>query len=147
MSRRRLPLALLLTAALGGGLAACGDDGEEPVVNEPGAVGEQVNPSVDSDAEVDNDASEPNAAGGEVLVGMEGLEFQPTEIRVAVGQTIVWRNDESIPHNVVAREGADFASETFGEGGTFEYRPTEAGTIEYVCTLHPGMDGTVVVEG
>jgi plastocyanin len=46
----------------------------------------------------------------------------------------------------VAQEGADFESDTFGEGGTFSYTPDRPGTIAYVCTIHPGMDGTLTVE-
>lgn len=33
------------------------------------------------------------------------------------------------------------------EGGTFEVTFDEPGTVEYVCTIHPGMAGTITVEG
>jgi plastocyanin len=134
--------AIILTAvALG--FAACGDDDARDT-STGGA--ESNNPSADSQADVDNSANDSTAAGGEIRIGMKNLKFDPEEQAVKVGQTVTWINNESIPHNVVAEEGADFESDTFGKDGTFEYKPTKAGTIKYVCTLHPGMDGTLSVE-
>ena len=34
---------------------------------------------------------------------------------------------------------------TLNDGDTFEYTPTKAGTIDYVCTIHPGQNGTITV--
>ena len=79
------------------------------------------------------------------VVGMQNLRFKPEHVQVAVGQKITWRNDENIGHDVKAQSGAQFASETFNKDKTYSFTPTEAGTIEYVCTLHPGMDGTIDV--
>ncbi|HMJ33232.1 MAG TPA: plastocyanin/azurin family copper-binding protein [Baekduia sp.] len=78
-------------------------------------------------------------------IGMKSLKFHPDRVQVRVGQKIVWHNDESIPHDVKADSGADFASKTFGKGATFEWTPATAGTVKYECTLHPGMDGTIDV--
>ena len=78
-------------------------------------------------------------------IGMKSLKFRPEHVQVAAGQEITWHNDESIPHDVKADAGADFASETFGKGGTFAWTPATAGAVKYECTLHPGMDGTIDV--
>jgi plastocyanin len=78
-------------------------------------------------------------------IGMKSLRFSPEHAQVPVGQEIVWHNDETIPHDVKADSGADFASKTFGKGGTFAWTPSAAGTVKYQCTLHPGMDGTIDV--
>lgn len=80
-------------------------------------------------------------------VGMKNIAFEPQKITVEVGETITWTNNESIPHDVKATSGADFESDTFGENGTFKYTPRAAGTIEYECTLHPGMEGSIEVTG
>ena len=80
-------------------------------------------------------------------IGMKDLKFHPASARVTVGQKVTWTNDESIPHDVKATSGADFKSETFGKGGTFSFTPTKAGTIKYVCTIHPGMTATLTVTG
>jgi plastocyanin len=88
--------------------------------------------------------SPPAAAPG--TVSMKGLRFHPDRISVKVGEKVTWRNDESIDHNVTATGGAKFMSKAFGGGKTYTYTPRKAGTIKYVCTLHPGMKGTLVVK-
>jgi plastocyanin len=79
------------------------------------------------------------------VVSMQNLRFKPDHVQVAVGQKVTWRNDENIGHDVKADSGASFSSETFNKDGTYSYTPSEAGTIKYECTLHPGMDGTIDV--
>jgi plastocyanin len=76
---------------------------------------------------------------------MKNIKFDPATLTVAVGQTVTWTDEESVPHDVVAKSGADFKSEVFGKGKSYTFTPTKAGTIEYVCTLHPGMTGTLIV--
>ncbi len=85
------------------------------------------------------------AAAGTVQVAMQNTAFDPKTTTVKVGQTIKWTNDDPFDHNVVATKGATFRSSDFGQGGTYSYKATKAGTISYVCTLHPGMDATLTV--
>ena len=85
------------------------------------------------------------AAGGAVAVSMKNIQFSPTSITAKVGQTIKWTNDDSVDHNVTATSGASFKSSNFGQGASYSTKLTKAGTIQYVCTIHPGMTGTIVV--
>jgi plastocyanin len=78
-------------------------------------------------------------------IGMKSLRFHPDHVQVPVGQTVTWRNEEGIPHDVKADSGAPFESKTFGKGGEFAWTPDKAGTVKYECTLHPGMTGTIDV--
>jgi plastocyanin len=82
---------------------------------------------------------------GTVDVGMNRLQFDPSDITVKTGTKVVWTDKENVPHDVVAKEGADFKSDVFGEGKTFAWTAESAGTVKYECTLHPGMDGTITV--
>ena len=94
----------------------------------------------------DRSASEPvETPSAPGTVAMKGLEFLPDRLTVAVGETVTWTNEESLDHNVVARKGARFRSRAFGRGGTYTFTPERPGTIDYVCTLHPGMEGRIVV--
>jgi plastocyanin len=78
---------------------------------------------------------------------MQNIAFDPKAVTVKVGQKVTWTNDDSTDHNVTANSGADFKSDNFGKGGTFSFTPTKAGTIQYVCTIHPGMTATLTVTG
>src|SRR5919202_4392788 len=75
--------------------------------------------------------TEGGGGGGTTLkagdvVSMKSLRFHPDHVQVKVGQAVTWRNDEGVPHNVVANSGADFESKTFGKNGTFSFTPGNA---------------------
>jgi plastocyanin len=77
---------------------------------------------------------------------MKQIKFVPEKIVVKVGQKIVWtNNDGQIPHTVTATKGATFDSGNITGGGTFDYTPTKAGVIDYVCTIHSGQTGQIRV--
>jgi len=80
-------------------------------------------------------------------VSMKGLRFHPDSVTVKVGENVTWSNDDNVEHNVTATAGAKFASQAFGPGRTYSFAPRRAGTISYVCTLHPGMAGKLIVKG
>ena len=83
---------------------------------------------------------------GTAHVAMKVLEFTPASVSVRVGQTVVWRNDDTSPHNVTYVSGPRFKSSgTLDRGTTFSLNVRSAGTIQYVCTLHPWMKATIVV--
>src|SRR5438874_7551806 len=87
--------------------------------------------------------SQPAAAPG--AISMKGLRFHPDQAVVRVGQKVTWTNDDNVDHNVTATGGAKFMSQAFGHGRTYSFTPRKAGTISYVCTLHPGMNGKLVI--
>lgn len=137
----RLPVTLLACLALAGAtvIAGCGDDDSDD------GASTAAPPPVATSPEA-TDA--PPASGDVVKVNMKDIKFVPESVTVKVGQKILWTNtDGSIPHNVTAREGADFKSDNLNSGDTFEYTPTKAGKIAYVCTIHAGQNGTITVTG
>jgi plastocyanin len=92
-------------------------------------------------------ASTPASTGSTVQISMKNIQFNPATAHAKVGQTVVWTNDDgAIPHNVTYVSGPTFtSSSTFNGGGTFKVKLTKAGTIQYRCTIHPTMTGTLVV--
>jgi plastocyanin len=76
---------------------------------------------------------------------MAGIAFVPPAVTVRVGQTIKWVNQDTVVHNVTAENGASFHSSDFTKGGSYSYTPTKAGTISYVCTIHPNMTAKITV--
>lgn len=89
----------------------------------------------------------PAVSGDTVTIEMKDTKFVPENATVKVGQTVRWINRDTIDHNAVADEGADFKSELFGNGKTFDWKADKAGTVKYECTIHPGMTGTLTVSG
>jgi plastocyanin len=88
----------------------------------------------------------PEASGGGAEVSMKDIKFDPESVTVNAGDTVTWINDDSVGHDVTA-DG--FKSGEPGEmqnGDTFEHTFDEAGTFDYVCSVHPGMEGSVTVE-
>ena len=78
----------------------------------------------------------------DAVVELVGLEFDPRTIEVPVARRVLWRWTDSVVPNVVS---GDFASSKALDGGSYAVRFDRAGTFPYRCTLHTGMDGTVVV--
>lgn len=86
------------------------------------------------------------APSGGGAVKLQNTAFSPAKTTVKVGQKITWTNEDGFNHNVTAQSGATFKSKNLGKGGTFTYTPSKAGTITYICTIHPFMKGTITVK-
>ena len=86
----------------------------------------------------DDDAA--SAEPGVVIV--DDNVFKPKTIEVGVGDTVTWRFEGQSAHNVTFDD--DEASDLMKDG---EYERTfdDAGSFKYVCTVHPGMAGSVKV--
>jgi plastocyanin len=111
------------------------------------AAGCGGNDDDNSSATGSSSAAKPAASGGgDVAIQLKGFQFKPKDTTVKVGQKITWTNADTTDHNVTADSGADFKSDDFGEGGTFEFTADKAGKIAYECTLHPGMKATITVQ-
>lgn len=87
----------------------------------------------------------PGSGGGDVMVEMVGSKFEPETVTVEAGGSITWVNLDSVSHNAVADDGS-WKTEIFSEGGSVTLTFDTPGTYSYVCTLHPRMVGTVIVQ-
>lgn len=97
-----------------------------------------------------NYASPPANApvqSGLVKITYHEIAIEPDTLKVKVGSTVEWTNEDPVEHNVTSASGpSKFASKNFGEGGKFKITVTKAGVIHYRCTLHPAtMNGTIEV--
>ncbi len=89
----------------------------------------------------DESGSPAGDGGGATTVSVDDNLFDPESAEISVGDTVTWEWVGNEPHNVNAD---DFKSDIQQEG-TFEHTFDEAGSFDYVCTIHPGMAGTVEV--
>ena len=87
-------------------------------------------------------ATEEPSASGEVAIRQ--MQFAPARLIVKKGATVTWTQNDRMPHNVIASNGA-FGSDTLTGGQQFSKTFDEAGTYGYYCSLHPSMRGEVVV--
>ncbi len=78
---------------------------------------------------------------------IENFAYSPAEIKIKVGDTVVWTQKDKVPHTVTTLAGPEaFDSGILPQGETFSYTFTKPGTYEYKCTPHPRMRGKVIVE-
>ena len=84
------------------------------------------------------------ARGGHVAATIEAFAFEPARIEASVGQTVTWTNRDPAEHTVT-HEGGAFDSGSMAADATFTRTFDSPGEFRYICTLHPGMKGVVVV--
>ena len=76
--------------------------------------------------------------------------YDPTDISVSIGTTVVWTNNDNAAHTATSGNleqgiSGEFDSDLIPPGGTFEHTFNTASTNNYFCLLHPWMKGTVTV--
>ncbi len=65
---------------------------------------------------------------------------------VAVGGTVTWQWEAgTVTHNVTSTGSPNFASSTNRSSGSYAFLFANAGTYQYICSIHPAMTGRVVV--
>ncbi len=77
-------------------------------------------------------------------VHIDNFTFSPQEIAIPRGGTVTWVNDDDIPHAIAATDKA-FRSKAMDTEETFSFKFNNAGIYEYFCSLHPHMQGKVIV--
>jgi len=83
-------------------------------------------------------------ASGEGPVTIKGIAYNPKEVRVKVGQELLWKWDDGGLEHTVTADDKSFDSGRRSEG-TFPRKFTQPGTIAYHCEVHAKMHGTIVV--
>lgn len=102
----------------------------------------------DGTAGATNAGTNTNDAPTEVIVRIFDFGFDKSDMTVPVGTTIMWVNTGAVQHTTVALVDGEryWDSGIMEPGATFSFTFDEPGTWEYVCGLHPDMNGTVTVE-
>ena len=143
MSRlRTLPVVFAVLIALA--LGACGDseNGNTIATNDPTTT-KATTATTAADGTASTKADGPPRAGA--TVSLKNLKFIPDEVSIKKGETVTWKWDEKVLHNVTSKDGDDLKSGN-EDSGTYKHTFTETGEFEYECTLHSGMEGKVEVK-
>ena len=65
-------------------------------------------------------------------------------LTVKRGERVVWTNKDLVPHTATAAKVFD--SRSVAPNASWSYVARKPGRYDYVCTLHPTMKATLVVE-
>ena len=84
-----------------------------------------------------------SASAATHVVVIDGVRYEPATVTVKRGDTVVWRNQDPFPHTVTAK--GRFDSGEIAAGRQWKLVARSAGTFPYICTLHPNMQGVLVV--
>lgn len=92
----------------------------------------------------------PTAPGGQTAkLSIKGFAFNPESLKIKVGTTVTFVNDDGEYHTVTSDPGAPavFDSGKIDPGGAKSYTFTfaKAGTYKYHCNIHVQMTGTIEV--
>ena len=94
---------------------------------------------------------------GQQLAGTKSVEidivnfaFTPKTLTVARGTAVTWDNKDEEPHNIVnvpsGGQPRVFRSQAVDGGEKYSFVFNEQGTYQYICSIHPHMEGTIVVQ-
>lgn len=98
---------------------------------------------------VASDSSSPTSQPTEITdkrFDIKSSAFTPISLTVGVGEVIMVNNNDTVGHSLTADDGSfDTGVLQAGETKTF-VAPTKAGEYTFHCTLHPTMQGVLVVK-
>jgi plastocyanin len=76
-------------------------------------------------------------------VVIEAMQFRPATLVLKRGDRVVWHNKDVVPHTATAEGGFD--SGRMDPGQRWSWTVRGDGRIDYICTYHPGMKGSLAV--
>jgi len=73
------------------------------------------------------------------------MAFLPYMLPVLVGTTVDFLNHDAVTHNVFSPDGESYNLGSWAKGDTRSYTFKKAGVYTQLCSIHPEMEGFVVV--
>ena len=125
----RIALGVALLGSLGWSSASVARETLHLRAQEPGQQGEE----------------KPQEKPAATQVKIDNFSFEPREITVAAGTTVVWTNRDDVPHTVTSSNDK-FGSKALDTDDAFSFTFKDPGKYEYYCSVHPKMTGTVIVK-
>lgn len=103
-------------------------------------------PQVQTPTTANTSTTDSDSDNNKVIVNIQGMAFQPTNLTVKTGEAVTWINNDSAPHTVTSADGGPLASGTLNPGARYQITFDKAGTYTYYCKFHPSMRATITVE-
>ena len=86
-----------------------------------------------------------NLVLGATEIGIDNFNFTPPTLTVAAGSRVTWINSDDVPHLIVSTQGAFKSSPILDSDQRYSATLAKPGTYDYFCSLHPKMQGKIVV--
>ena len=78
------------------------------------------------------------------IVGSDGNQaFQPNPVQVAVGGTLMWRNNDTTTHRIVLDDGSADLGDLVPGATTRSVTVAGGNALNFHCTIHPTMVGSI----
>jgi plastocyanin len=78
-------------------------------------------------------------------IAIDNFQFSPPTLTVKAGTKITWINNDDVPHLIVNVQNKIKQSPVLDTDQRFSATLAKPGTYKYFCSLHPQMQGTIVV--
>lgn len=76
-------------------------------------------------------------------ITIQNFSFNPGTLTVKQGTKVTWINQDSVIHTI---NSGTFNSQDLSQGDKFEFTFKDKGSFDYICGIHPTMQGKIVVE-
>jgi plastocyanin len=86
------------------------------------------------------------AHAADAKVTIDNFTFAPATLTVEKGTRVVFTNHDDIPHLVVSTTAPPFKSDPLDTDDSFAHVFDTPGIHRYFCSLHPHMQGTIIVK-
>ena len=83
---------------------------------------------------------------GNYSVEIENYRYSPNQLTLNLGETVQWINLDSSKHTVTSYGDGPLNSVILRQGETYSYTFNSLGEFPYYCTLHPYMEGKIIVK-
>ncbi|HJP73751.1 MAG TPA: cupredoxin family copper-binding protein [Pseudonocardiaceae bacterium] len=89
----------------------------------------------------------PSAYAAGHAITMANYAFSPASATITAGESVTWTNTDQAPHDVTTTSApVAIHSPTLSTGQSWTYTFSTPGTYSYICSIHPDMHATLVVE-
>jgi plastocyanin len=90
-------------------------------------------------------ALQTTASVSDNTIRIKNSAFDPASITVKAGSTVRWVNQDSVPHKLQFTD-TSFSTQILGASQSESHMFVKPGVYDYICSIHPQMKGTVIVE-
>ena len=78
-------------------------------------------------------------------VSIDNFAFNPKTVTIKAGSKLTWRNRDDVPHKIQSADNRFAGSPLLDTKGQYSVGFPESGEFPYFCSLHPVMQGKVLV--